>query len=132
MVEVATLRPHGIKRKLVMSPLMAVETAGDMIGYYFPHGCKLLDILFVPTVAVGTAPSIIDVGVAQNGDTIIDGFSLTHTDSAAGTAVSIFQTKGTNGGLIDLPVGTTVWFQTDGSSTGGDGYFVIEYEDQNS
>jgi len=132
MIDVDQLRPSGIKRKLTQSAAVAVETAGDYIIAHFPHGAKLIDILFVPTVAVGTADCAIDIGIAVNGDTIIDGIALAFTGSVAGTAVSVFQTKGTNGGLTVLAPGTTVWAQSDGGSTGGTGYFVIEYEDNNN
>lgn len=130
--DVNSLRPSGIKRKLYQSAAIAVETAGDYVAAYFPHGVTLRGIWFVPTVAVGTADCAIDIGIAQNGDTIIDGYVLATSGSAIGTAVDVFQTKGTNGGLIILPPGTTVWVQSDGVSTGGTGYFIFEYEDDSN
>ena len=129
MIDVSQLRPAGIVRKLMMSPSMAMETTGDYIAGYFPHGCKNLKIYYVPTVAQGTAPSIIDIGVAQNGETIIKDYSLTHTDSAAGTAVDV---SSGNILLTVLPIGSTVWVQSDGASTGGTGHFIFEYEDGNN
>jgi len=127
-----SIRPSGIRRKLIMTPSIAVETAGDYVGAYFPHGATLRGIWFVPTVAVGTADCAIDIGIAQNGDTIIDGYVLATSGSAAGTGVDVFQTKGTNGGVLVLAAGATVWIQSDGGSTGGTGHFVIEYEDRNN
>lgn len=123
------IRPSGIRRKLLMSPAVAVETAGDYIAGHFPHGCRLIAIWFLPTVAVGTAPSIIDIGVAQDGKTIISTYSLTHTASAAGTAVDV---GSGNILLYELPTATTVWIQSDGASTGGTGHFIFEYEDSNN
>lgn len=127
-IEANDIRPHGIKRKLLTSPVVAVETAGNYILGHFPHGAKLLYIYFVPKVAVGVAPSIIDLGVASAGETVLKDYSLTNVASVAGTAVEIFSSAAL---LTVLPVGTTLWCNTDGASTGGDGYFVIEYEDQN-
>lgn len=128
-MEAKDIRPQGIKRKLYQSAAVAVETAGNYILGYFPHGAELIGIWFVPTVAVGTAPSIIDLGVASAGETILANYSLTHTGSVAGTAVDIFSVAKL---LTTLPVGTTLWCNSDGASTGGTGYFVIEYEDQNA
>jgi len=123
------IRPNGIKRKLYMSPAMATETAGDYIAAYFPHGCNLIAIWYLPTVATGTAPSIIDIGVAADGETIIKDYSLSHTASVAGTAVDV---GSGNLLLTQLPVATTVWVQSDGASTGGTGHFIFEYEDNNN
>jgi hypothetical protein len=125
-VDASELRPHGIRRKLAYSPSIAVETAGNYMAAHFPHGAKVLGIYFVPSVAVGTAPSIIDVGTTSAGVDIVENYSLTHTASVAGTGVQVT-------GLISsvLPKGTTLWINTDGASTGGTGIFVIEYEDQN-
>ncbi len=127
--DVKDIRPHGIARKLYRSATVAVETAGNYILGYFPHGARLLYIYFVPTVAVGTAPSIIDLGTASAGEQVLKDYSLTNVGSAAGTAVEIFSTAGL---IIDLPLDTTLWCNSDGASTGGTGYFVIEYEDQNA
>lgn len=127
--EAKDIRPHGLRRKILMSPVVAVETAGNYILGYFPHGAQLLNIYFVPTVAVGTAPSIIDLGVASAGETVLKDYSLTNTSSVAGTAVDIFSAGKL---LTTLPVGTTLWCNSDGASTGGTGHFVIEYEDQNA
>lgn len=127
-IDVKALRPAGIRRKLYMSPAVAVETAGDYILAHFPNGAEILNIWFVPTVAVGTAPSIIDLGVAAAGATILSNYSLTNTASVAGTAVDIFSVGKL---LTTLPKGTTLWCNSDGASTGGTGHFVIEYEDQN-
>lgn len=129
MIDVNQLRPSGIKRKLYQSVAVAVETAGNYILAHFPHGAELLNIWFVPTVAVGTAPSIIDLGVASAGATILSDYSLSNSGSVAGTAVDIFSAGKL---LTTLPVGTTLWCNSDGASTGGTGYFVIEYEDQNN
>ncbi len=126
------IRPSGIRRKLMMSPAVAVETAGDYVAAHFPHGATLRGVWFVPTVAVGTADCAIDIGIAQNGDTIIDGYVLATSGSAIGTPVDVFQTKGTNGGLLVLATNAVVWVQSDGGSTGGTGYFIFEYEDRNN
>ncbi len=61
MIDVNSLRPNGIKRKLTMSAAVAVETAGDYIVAYFPHGATIRGIWFIPTVALGTANSVIDI-----------------------------------------------------------------------
>ena len=123
------IRPSGVRRKLYVSPSIAVETAGNYIAAYFPHGVTLKNIYFLPTVAVGTAPSIIDIGVASAGETILKDYSLTHTASVAGTAVDIFSA----GKLLQiLPPGTTVWINSDGASTGGTGLFIFEYEDDSN
>lgn len=127
-IEAKDIRPNGIRRKLYMSPAVAVETAGNYILGYFPHGAKVFGIWFLPTVAVGTAPSIIDLGVASAGETILKDYSLTHVASVAGTAVDIFSAGKL---LTTWPVGTTLWCNSDGASTGGTGHFVIEYEDDN-
>jgi hypothetical protein len=126
-IEASDLRPHGIRRKLVYSPSIAVETAGNTLAAYFPHGAKINAIHFVPSVAVGTAPSIIDIGTASAGEQIVKDYSLTHVASSAGLGVEL------TGILLPvLPAGTSVWINTDGASTGGTGIFVIEYEDQNN
>ena len=122
------IRPNGIRRKLYMSPVVAVETAGNYILGYFPNGARLLKIYFLPTVAVGTAPSIIDLGTASAGEEVLKDYSLTNVASVAGTAVEIFSSAAV---IRDLPLGTTLWCNSDGASTGGTGYFVIEYEDRN-
>lgn len=122
------IRPNGIRRKLYMSPAVAVETAGNYILGYFPNGARLLKIYFLPTVAVGTAPSIIDLGTASAGEEVLKDYSLTNTASVAGTAVEIFSSTAV---IRDLPLGTTLWCNSDGASTGGTGHFVIEYEDRN-
>lgn len=122
------IRPSGIRRKLMMSPAVAVETASNTIIAYFPHGAEIRNIYFVPTVAVGTAPSILDLGVASAGETILKDYSLTNTGSVAGTAVDIFSAGKL---LTTIPANTCIWCNTDGASTGGTGYFVIEYEDRN-
>lgn len=122
------IRPNGIRRKLYMSPAVAVETAGNYILGYFPNGARLLKIYFLPTVAVGTAPSIIDLGTASAGEEVLKDYSLTNTASVAGTAVEIFSSAAV---IRDLPLGTTLWCNSDGASTGGTGHFVIEYEDRN-
>jgi hypothetical protein len=132
MIEVDTLRPSGIKRKLMMSPAVAVETAGDYIIGFFPHGAILRGIWFTPSVALGTANSVLDIGLAKDGDTIIDGFAMPYATSAVDTALDCFQTKGTNGGTVEIPAGKTIWAQSDGGSTNGTGYFIIEYEDANN
>jgi hypothetical protein len=127
-IDASQLRPNGVRRKIIQSVAVAVETAGNYILAHFPHGCNLIGIWFVPTVAVGTAPSILDLGVASAGETVLKDYSLTHTGSTAGTAVDIFST----GKLLTvLPPGTTLWCNSDGASTGGTGYFIIEYEDAN-
>ncbi len=128
-VDVNNIRPNGIRRKLFMSPAVAVETAGNYILAHFPHGAEILNIWFVPTVAVGTAPAIIDLGVASAGETVLANYSLTNTASVAGTAVDIFSAGKL---LTTLPPGTTLWCNSDGASTGGTGHFVIEYEDNNN
>lgn len=132
MIDAETIRPNGIRRKLMMSPAVAVETAGNYIIGYFPHGATLRGIWFTPSVALGTADSVIDIGIAKDGDTIIDGKVIAYATSALDTAVDVFQTKGTNGGVIEIAAGTTIWVHSDGGSTNGTGHFIIEYEDRNN
>jgi hypothetical protein len=132
MIDVSSLRPNGIKRKLMMSPAVAVETAGDYVIGFFPHGATIRGIWFTPTVVLGTADSTIDIGIAKDGDTIIDGKVIGYAASALDLAVDVFQTKGTNGGVIEIAAGTTIWVQSDGGSTNGTGHFIIEYEDRNN
>lgn len=115
-----------------MSPAVAVETAGDYPIAHFPHGAVIRGIWFVPTVALGTADSVIDIGIAKDGDTVIDGLTLAFATSAVGTAVDVFQTKGTNGGVTEVSAGVTIWVQSDGGSTNGTGHFITEYEDRNN
>lgn len=131
-MEVSVLRPHGIKRKLIMSPAVAVETAGDYLIAHFPHGATIRGIWFIPTVALGTADSVIDIGIAKDGKTVIDGLTLAFSTSAVGTAVDVFQTKGTTGGVTVVSAGVSLWVQSDGGSTNGTGHFVVEYEDENN
>lgn len=126
-IDASELRPHGIRRKLAYSPSIAVETAGNTLATYFPNGARILGIYFVPSVAVGTAPSIISIGIASAGAEIVLNYSLTHVASVAGTGVQV------TGLLLPvLPKGTAVWINTDGASTGGTGFFIFEYEDQNN
>ncbi len=132
MIEVESLRPNGIKRKLMKSDTHVITTAGNYIIGHFPHGAKLLGLWFVPTVAITVADEVVDVGITITGDTIIDGVTIAYATSVVGTAVDIFQTKGTNGGLIQLAPGATVWATPSGASTAGTGFFVIEYEDNNN
>ncbi len=132
MIKADEIRPSGIKRKLTMSAAVAVETAGDYIIAYFPHGATIRGIWFIPTVALGTANSVIDIADAKDGDTIIDGLALDYSTSAVGTPVDCFQTKGTNGGNTVVGPNSVIWVQSDGGSTNGTGYFVIEYEDANN
>lgn len=132
MIEADAIRPSGIRRKLMVTDVFAVETAGDYVIGYFPHGAVLRGIWFVPTVALGTADSTIDIGIAKDGDTVIDGKVLAYATSVVGTPVDVFQTKGTNGGVIELAANTVLWMQSDGGSTNGSGYFFVEYEDRNN
>jgi len=131
-IDIDSLRPHGVRRKILQSPAITLSTAGDFIIGYLPHGAKILGMWAVTTTALTTAASVIDIGVAQNGDTIIDGKSLTHTASAIGDVTDIWQTKGTNGGLVDIPTGILLWLQTDGGSDAGAVIVVTEYEDRNN
>lgn len=132
MLDADSIRPSGIRRKLMMSPAVAVETAGDYIIGFFPHGATIRGIWFTPSVALGTANSVIDIGIAKDGDTIIDGLAIDYSASAVDLAVDVFKTKGTNGGVVEIAAGTTVWVQSDGGSTNGTGHFIIEYEDRNN
>lgn len=130
--EVDSLRPNGIKRKLLRTPIFDYTTAGDYHIGYFPHGAKLLGMWSVTTTAITVADETIDIGIAKDGDTVIDGLALAYSGSAIGDAVDIFQTKGTNGGVTQIAVGGSLWLQTSGASTAGQGYIVVEYEDNNN
>ncbi|CAG0950633.1 MAG: hypothetical protein OIN86_13605 [Candidatus Methanoperedens sp.] len=132
MIDVNTLRPSGIRRKLMMSAVHVVTTAGNYIIGHFPHGATLRGIWFVPTVALTVADEVMDIGITATGKTIIDAVTVPYTTSAIGTPVDIFQTKGTTGGLTELAAGATVWATPTGASTAGTGFFVIEYEDRNN
>jgi hypothetical protein len=132
MKEVDSFRPSGIKRKTIVSPTHVITTAGDYPIAMLPHGGRLLGVWFVPTVALTVADEVVDIGIAVDGDTVIDGFTVPYASSVVGTAVDIFQTKGTNGGLIQIAPLTTLWAQSSGASTAGTGFFVIEYEDNNN
>ena len=132
MINVDQLRPNGIKRKVIVSPTYAITTAGDYPIATLPHGGKILGIWFVPTVALTVADEVVDIGIAPDGDTVIDGFVVPYATSAIGTAVDIFQTKGTNGGVTNVGALTTLWAQSSGASTAGTGFFVTEYEDNNN
>ncbi len=132
MIEADSIRPSGIRRKLMMSPAVAVETAGDYLIGAFPHGATIRGIWFVTTVALGTSNSVIDIGIAKDGKTIIDGATLLYSGSAIGDFTDVFQTKGSTGGVTVLGANGQVWVQSDGGSTNGTGHFIIEYEDQNN
>ena len=94
-----------------------------------PHGGKLLGAWIVMTTAATTADDTLDLGIAKDGDTIIDGYTLAYDGSAIGDVLDIFQTKGTNGGVVDIAAGTIIWVQVAGTGTAGAGYLVVEYED---
>lgn len=132
MIDINQLRPNGIKRKTIVSPTYEITTAGDYPIAMLPHGGRILGIWFVPTVALTVADEVVDIGIAVNGDTVIDGFVVPNATSVVGTAVDIFQTKGTNGGLVQIDPLTTLWAQSSGASTAGTGFFVVEYEDNNN
>lgn len=132
MIDVDQLRPSGIRRKIQVSAVHAITTAGNYIIAHFPHGAILRGIWFVPTVAVTVADEVVDIGITSTGDTIIDGITIGYAASVVGTPVDLFQTKGTNGGLKELAAGATVWATPSGASTAGTGFFVTEYEDRNN
>ncbi len=128
-VDVAALRPHGIKRKVLQSDIMDLSTAGDHPAILMPHGGHLLGMWIVVTSAFTNANETIDIGTSKDGDDIIDGATIQYSGSAVGDVLDIFQDKGSNGGLIDIPANTVIWLQTAGASSNGKGYLVIEYED---
>jgi hypothetical protein len=132
MIEVDSLRPNGIKRKLMMSANFSITTAGNYIIGHFPHGAKIIDIFFVPTTAITVADEVCDIGITATGKTIVDAITVPYLTSVVGTAVSIFQSKGSTGGLTVLAPGATVWITPTGASTAGAGFCVIEYEDNNN
>lgn len=132
MIDVNAIRPSGIKRKLMKSDVVAVETAGDYIIGYFPNGAVIRNIHFVTTVAIGTADCAVDIGIAKDGDTVVDGRVFAFTANAIGTVIDVFNTKGTNGVVTEVAAGGLLWAQSDGGSTNGSGFFVIEYEDRNN
>lgn len=116
----------------MMSAVHVVTTAGNYIIGHFPHGARLLGVWFVPTVALTVADEVVDIGITSTGDTIVDGITIGYAASVVGTPVDIFQTKGTNGGTVELAAGATVWATPSGASTAGTGFFVVEYEDRNN
>lgn len=132
MFNADSIRPSGIRRKLMKSDVVAVETAGDYIIGYFPNGAVIRNIHFVTTVAIGTADCSVDIGVAKDGDTVVDGRTFAYSGNAIGTVIDVFNTKGTNGGVTEIAPGGLLWAQSDGGSTNGSGFFVIEYEDRNN
>ncbi len=132
MIDADAIRPNGIKRKLLMSPEFTISSAGDFIIGYFPHGAVIRGIWAITTVAITTADNVIDIGIAKDGDTVIDGKTLAYSASAIGDVTDVFQTKGSNGGLTEVAVGGTLWLQTDGGGDAGAIRIVVEYEDRNN
>lgn len=134
MIDVKELRPSGIKRKLLQSPVFDTSSAADFIIGYFPHGGIIRGIYLITTTALTAANANIDIGVAQNGDTIVDGYAIVQSTSAIGDILNITDQLGTNGLQANkvMPVGTTLWFQTDGGGDAGAVMVVIEYEDNNN
>ena len=131
-MEAAQIRPAGLQRKIMISDTFALSTAGDYIAGYFPNGARILGISIVTTVALTDAANVLDIGIAINGDTIIDGYSHTHTSSAIGDIEDMWATRGTNAAVINIPVGTLIWLQSSGGSTAGAGFIVITYTDPNN
>jgi len=136
MREVDELRPSGIKRKLIVSPLIdtAAATGTDYPVAHFPHGAKLLSLKTCPVSALSANASstTLDLGVAADGDTVIDGFALTDSQ-AIGVVAEMINTPGTNGGLKVIPVNTTIFCEVVlQDADGGKLVIIVEYEDQNN
>lgn len=129
MIKGNEIRPNGVRRKLIKSSITALQTAADIPLFYFPHGAKILNMHVVTMVALTTANAVIDIGVAKDGDTVIDGYAVVQSTSAIGDVLDIWNTKGTNGGVIDIPVGTLLWLQTNGGPDAGSVIVECEYED---
>ncbi len=128
--DVNTLRPSGIKRKIIISPSFSTHQIDgtDAVVAYFPHGATLNEMycLALSAGSANASSSSVHIGVAASGKTIVDTHTLKDAQ-AVGEAVAMT--------LVErvLPVGTTLFVQlnTD-DADGGNICFVIEYEDKNN
>lgn len=132
MIEANSIRPSGIQRKMVQSGILQLNEAGDHIVAMFPHSVRLLNIFVTVTTALTTADETIDIGIAKDGDTVIDGKVMAYDGSAVGDVLDVFQVKGTNGGVIDVPAGSIIWLQVEGTGTAGEGIVTVEYVDNSN
>lgn len=133
MLNADEIRPAGIKRKIIISePRVLTSGSGvpSILGY-FPNGAHIISMHQVNfgLQSANASSTTLNVGLADAGDTIIDGFPLTN-DGAIGAAYNMKDTPGTNGGIIDVPVGGTVfWEHSTDDVDGGKVTVEMEYED---
>lgn len=138
MYEADAIRPSGIRRKLVNSALCDGDGASglDIALAHFPHGATLLGMFVVPTAAAFSAnasSTTLDIGIAADGDTVVDGFALTDSQGQGVASANMLNSPGTNGGLRVLPPGTTLFCEiVTQDADGTDFIIVIEYEDRNN
>lgn len=137
MEDVNALRPSGIKRKIITSPLIDGDGASgtDYVVAHFPHGAFLHSMKVVPTggaLSVNASSTALDIGIAADGDTVIDGFALTDSQ-ALGVGAEMINSPGTNGGLRNIAPGTTLFCEiVTQDADGADFVIVTEYEDNNN
>lgn len=137
MIEVNSLRPSGIKRKIQISPLIDGDgaTGTDYLVAHFPNGAKLLGMYVLPQAALSANASstTLDIGIAADGDTVIDGFALTDSQAQGVPSGNMLNSPGTNGGLRILAKGITLFCEIVLQDVdGGDFVIVTEYEDENN
>lgn len=131
MIDVNSLRPSGIKRKIMKSESIVTTSAANNVIGYFPHGAKLISIGWLAFAAqsANASATTLDIGVASGGDTIIDGFALTDS-KGQGLYTEMINTPGTNGGTRTLDAGATLWCETiTADADGGAIQIIVEYED---